>query len=160
MELVLTQADFDAMPTKLRHELFVWLSRGEAYDQAGEGLPLNREQAIALLREVSFHPAGARLKALIDRLAYADTARPPSKRRLIEALNEDGGRLGRYVATLNRLTSKVTGRPKARLCEYHKLTDGWSTHAATRAILRELLSTMKASGAREEPLWERAEASS
>jgi hypothetical protein len=156
MELVLTQADLDAMPADLRQQLFLHLvgtGTREGGDQ-GESALLSREQAIALLREVSFHRAGAHLRALLDRLAYGDAAEPPSKRRLTEALDQDKPRLGRYLATLNRLTAQVTGRSGAKLFEYRKTTDTYTVRAPTRGILRELLLTMKVSGKGEEPLWE------
>lgn len=156
MQLVLTQADLAAMPAGLREQLFLYLT---GTPQAGDrdkarGVHLTREQAIALLREVSFHRAGARLRALLERLAYGDAAKPPARQRMIEALEEDAPHLGRFLAALNRMTAKVTGQPGIKLCEYHKTTDTYSTDAATRALLRELFTTMKASGKQEEPLWE------
>jgi hypothetical protein len=156
MELVLTQADLDVMPAELRLQLFTYLgrTRGPGELDHGEGELLSREQAIGLLREVSFHRAGARLRVLLERLVHDATAKPPSRKRMIEALEEDGAQLGRYLATLNRITAKVTGRPDARLCEYQKAADAYRMHAETREILRDLLVTMKASGKQEEPLWE------
>lgn len=155
MELVLTQADLDAMPAELRQELFLYLAGagGGALGKT-EGAVLSREQAIALLREVSFHRAGARLRAVLDRLAYSDAARPPSKKRMTDALGEDSVHLGGDLATLNRMTAKVMGYPGARLCKYDRTADAYTADAATREILRELLVTMKASGKLEEPLWE------
>lgn len=156
MKLVLTQADLDAMPPELHQQLFQYLggTRGGGELETAEAAALSREQAIALLREVSFHRAGARLRAVVDRLAYSEAARPPSKERMTETLAEDGAHLGRYLATLNRLTAKVTGRSGAKLWTYDKATDAYTAHAATREVLRDLLLTMKASGKLEEPLWE------
>lgn len=156
MELVLTQADLDAMPAELRHRLFVHLGGGGGPGELdeGEAVPLSREQAIALVREVSFHRAGVHLRVLLDRLANGGVAKPPSRKRMIEALGEDGAHLGRYLAMLNRITAKVTEHPDARLCEYQKAADAYTTHPATREILRELLVTMRASGKQEEALWE------
>jgi hypothetical protein len=144
------------MPTGLRQQLFLHLCKNGGAGQPGqaEGVPLTRGHAIALLREVSFHRAGARLRVLLNQLAYGEAAKPPSRNRMIEALEEDGAHLGRYLATLNRMTAKVTGHPGAKLCEYHKTSDAYTAHAATREILRELFLTMKASGKLEEPLWE------
>lgn len=156
MELVLTQADLDAMPAGLRDQLFLYLGGAWGAGRPGEaeGVQLSREQAIALLREVSFHRAGAHLRALIDRLAYGDAAKPPSRVRMIEALEQEGAHLGRYLALLNRMTAKITGRPGVRLCEYHKGADNYVVRAQTREVLREVLATMKASAKGEEPLWE------
>lgn len=156
MELVLTQADLDAMPDGLRKQLFDYLgstwSAGEHHP--AEAAPLTREEATALLREVSFDRAGARLRLLLHRLAYADTARPPSRKRLVEALEGEGEHLGRYLGSLNRMTAKVTGHPGARLCEHERETDTYTVPAATRELIRELLTTMKELGKHEEPLWE------
>jgi hypothetical protein len=156
MELVFTQADLDAMPADLRRQLFLYLvgTRATERRDKGESALLSREHAIALLREISFHHAGAHLRVLLDRLAYGDAAQPPTKKRLIEVLEEDKAHLGRYLATLNRLTAQVTGRAGAKLFEYHKMADIYTVPAATRDILRELLLTMKVSGKGEEPLWE------
>lgn len=156
MELLLTQADFEAMPGRLRQELFLYLGGavGSGEIVEAESTSLAREEGIALLRQVSFHESGARLRVLLERMAYADPTKPLSKTRLLEILKEDAAHLGRYIATLNRMTAKVTGRPSARLCHYHKASDTYTVQVATRDLLRELLTTMKASGIREEPLWE------
>ena len=98
--------------------------------------------------------AGARLRLLLDRLAYSDAARPPTRLRLAEALQEGNAHLGRDLASLNRITAKVTGRSGSRLFHYDKASDGYVVHPATREILRGLLATLKVSGKQEEPLWE------
>lgn len=156
MELTLMQADIDAMPRGLREQLFSFLGgnwpAGEHH--LAETVSLTREQAITLLREVSFHHAGAHLRLLVERLAYADAARPPSRERLVEILENEGEHLGRYLGALNRITGKIIGRPGARLFEHHKEADTYTLPAATRDVLRELLSAMKMSGKGEEPLWE------
>jgi hypothetical protein len=156
MEILLTQADLDAMPSGLREQLFSYLGKtwpaGE--HQVAEAVSLTREQAIALLREVSFHHAGAHLRVLLERLAYADAGRPPTRDRLTEILKTQGEHLGLYLGFLNRITAKVTGRPGARLCDHQKDADIYTVPAATRALLRELLETLKSSGRGEEPLWE------
>ena len=156
MELVLTQADIDGMPSSLREQLFGYLggSWPSGEHHLAEAVPLDREQAIALLREVSFHRAGARLRLLVDRLAYADAARAPSRDRLVEVLEDDGEHLGRYLGALNRIMARVTKHSSARLCEHQKETDTYTVPAASRKILRELLTTMKTSGRGEEPLWD------
>lgn len=156
MELILTQVDLDTMPAELRRELFLYLGRAVRPSEAGEleGTPLDREHVIALLREVSFHRSGARLRVLLDRLAYGDAARPPSRQRMTEALEADGVHLGRYVGTLNRIAAKVTGQPGIKLCQYHHARDAYTAHPATRGMLRDVLAAIKASGEKEEPLWE------
>lgn len=156
MELVLTQADPEAMPGRLRNELFRHLGGAVVSGEiaAAESASLAREEGIALLRQVSFHQSGARLRVLLERIASADPARPVSKKRLLELLKEDAVHLGRDIATLNRMTAKATANPRAKHCRYDKVTDTYTIHAATREALRELLMTMKASGVREEPLRE------
>jgi len=156
MELLLTQADLDAMPDQLREQLFRHLTGNRAASGrlAPELVPLTADQATALLREVSFHPAGAQLHLVLERLAYTDAARPPAGQRLMDALDEKGAHLGRYLAALNRMTAKVTGRPGARLWDRHKDEDTYTVPAATREHLRDLLSTMKKSGKHEEAQWE------
>lgn len=156
MELLLTQADLDQMPAALREQLFRYLACVRAPGEPGPdaGAQLDRAQAIGLLREISFDPAGDRLRTLVERLAYGDAARPPTRKRLMEALEEDSPHLARHLASLDRMTAKVTGRPGARLCAHGKINDSYTVPAATRKLLRELLATMKASGRGEEPLWE------
>ena len=156
MELVLSQADLDGLPAALREQLFRHLAGAHVRREGGTeaGAPLDREQAIALLREISFHRAGEHLRALLARLAYGEAARPPTRARLLEALEADGRRLAHDLASLDRLVAKVTGRPGARLSDYDKATDSYAVHAATREALRDVLATMKASGRQEEPLWE------
>ena len=144
------------MPSGLREQLFGFLAgswpTGEHH--LAETVSLTREQAIALLREISFHHAGARLRLLLARLAYADAARPPTRQRLVEILESEGEHLGRYLGALNRTTAKIVGRPGARLFEHHKEVDTYSVPAVSREVLRELLTTMKVPGTGEEPLWE------
>ena len=155
MELTLTQADLDGMPAELRQALFLYLGRGGRSSKPGEldGASLDREHVIALLREISFHRSGAKLRVLIDRLAYSDAARPPSRQRMTEALEADGVHLGRYVAALNRITEKVTGQPGIKLCQYDHARDAYMAHPATRHLLRDVLAKIKASGKTEEPPW-------
>jgi hypothetical protein len=155
MELVLTEADLQRMPAELRHQLFLYLGRTMGPDEGdkAEGGPLTREHAIAVLREVSFHRAGGCLRLLLERLSYADAARPPTRKRLTAALGENGAHLGQYVAALNRIAAKVAGHPGLKLCQYHQAGDAYTAHAATRGVLRDLLAAMKASGKNEEPPW-------
>jgi hypothetical protein len=156
MELLLTQADLDRMPAALRDQLFVHLAGVHGPGEHGReaGTQLDREQATALLREVSFHPAGDSLWPLLEHLASGKGARPPTRERLMEALKEDSPQLGRHLASLDRLTAKVIGRPGVRLCAHDRTDDSYAMHAATRQLVRELLATMNASGRKEEPLWE------
>ena len=156
MELVLSQADLDGLPAALREQLFLHLAGTHVRREGGTeaGAQLDREQVIAVLREISFHHAGEHLRALLARLAYGEAARPPTRARLMEALEVDGPHLARDLASLDRMVTKVTGRPAERLSEYDKATDSYAVPAATRALLRDVLATMKASGKQEEPLWE------
>ena len=155
MELVLTDDDLERMPAELRHQLFLYLGGTLGSDEGDKaaGALLTRQQAIAVLREVSFHRDGDCLGTLLHRLAYNDTAKPPSRKRLIAVLGDNGARLGRYVATLNRMGTKATGHKGIKLCQYHPENDTYTAHAATRRILRDLLAVTKASGKNEEPPW-------
>jgi hypothetical protein len=155
MQLVLTEADLERMPAALRHQIFLYLGRTLGPDECDttEGAPLTRQQAIAVLREVSFHRSGACLRVLLDRLSYGDAAKPPSQKRLTTALGENGAHLGQHVGTLNRIAAKAAGRPSLKLCQYHEESDAYTAHPATRAVLRDLLAVIKASGKNEEPPW-------
>jgi hypothetical protein len=157
MELLLTQADLAAMPGRLRRDLFLYLGGAVASGEIAEAdstTSLTREEGIGLLRQVSFHQSGAHLRVLLERMAFAEQAKPLSKKRLLEIVKEDSIHLGRYIASLNRMTGKIVGHPGAKLCRYDKATETYAVHVATRNMLRELLTTMKASGTQEEPLWE------
>ncbi|MGO8915080.1 MAG: hypothetical protein ACLQJR_04160 [Stellaceae bacterium] len=166
MELTLTRSDLDAMPPKLRHQLLLYLegrprSQGrrpqgsQATESKTAASPLERRQVAALLRDISFHRIGKPLRALLDRLAYDDTGRPPTRRKLAAALpTVERARLSQYVAVLNRLASKAAKQPGLRFCCFVRGKDTYAIHPATRQWLRELLPGIERAGKQEEPLWE------
>lgn len=166
MELTLTRSDLDAMPPKLRHQLLLYLegrprSQGRrphgsrAVESKTAASPLERRQVAALLRDISFHRLGKPLRALLDRLAYDDTGKPATRRRLAAALpTGERSRLSQYAAVLNRLAVEAAGQPGLRLCCFVRSKDTYTIHPATRQWLRDLLPGIERAGEREEPLWE------
>jgi len=165
MGLTLTQSDLDAMPSKLRDQLALYLKararsripRAKASLAATKisASPLDQQYAAALLRDVSFHPLGKRLHALLDRLAYDDTGSPPTRRILAAALPaRERPRLSRYVVMLNRLAAKAAKQSGLRLCRFVRSQGVYAIHPSTRQVLRALLPGIKRAGEHEEPLWE------
>ena len=43
---------------------------------------------MGLLRQVSFHQSGAHLRVLLERMAFAEPAKPLSKKRLLEIVKK------------------------------------------------------------------------
>jgi hypothetical protein len=165
MGLTLTQSDLDAMPSKLRDRLALYLkararsrvpsAKASLVEPKSAASPLNQQYVAALLRDMSFHRLGRRLHALLDRLAYDDTGSPPTRRNLAAALPaRERPHLGRYVAMLNRLAAKAAKQPGLRLCRFVRSQGVYAIHPATRQVLRALLPGIKRAGEHEEPLWE------
>ena len=156
MELLLTQADFDAMPAELREQLLLHLAGrfGAREDEGAEGVALDREQVTALIREVSFHHAGGQIRVLLQQLVDGETGKSPTRTRIIDAMQEDAAHFGRHLAALDRMVAKVSGRRHARLCRHDRKVDTYTMKPRTRTLIRELLATIKASGKDEEPMWE------
>jgi hypothetical protein len=91
MELLLTQADLAAMPGRLRRDLFLYLGGAVASGEIAEAdstTSLTREEGIGLLRQVSFHQSGAHLRVLLEQMAFAEPAKPLSKKRLLEIVKK------------------------------------------------------------------------
>ncbi len=159
MRLTLTGSDLDAMPATLRHRLLRYLDqqarsksvRRAAPRDASAAAAFDRRQVTALLRDISFHPKGRRLRALLDRLARDDSGR----QKLAAALPAgERAYLGRYVALLNRLAAKAAGRQALRLCGFVRSDNAYVIDPATRQHLRDLLPGIEHAGEQEEPLWE------
>lgn len=156
MQLTLSERDLELMPLELRHQLFLYLGQaqlpGEAADN--DATPLDRSQVIALLREVSFHPDGRALHALLEKFAYAEDSDAPGQERLVKAVSGDEPKLRHHLAVLNRLTARAANQPHARLWRYHRDSRRYAAHLTTRQLIRDVLPTLARSGKDEEPLWE------
>lgn len=155
IELKLSRSDLDAMPSDLRRRLFAYLEglpRSAESDAVGS--QFERQDVAALLRDISFHPRGRSLRAILDRLTYDNEANPPSRQKLGEALpSADRAQLGRYVAVLNRLAAKAAKKRNVQLCRFDRGKKVYTAHPATRRWLRELLPGIEHAGEQEEPLW-------
>lgn len=156
IELKLTRADLDAMPAGLRHQLLAYIE-GLARPAENKAVAsrLERQQVVALLREISFHKLGRSLRALLDHLAYDDEASAPNRQKLAEVLpTGDRPRLGRYIGVLNRLAAKVAKKPDLELCCFERRKGIYTADPQTRRLLRDLLPGIERAGENEEPLWE------
>lgn len=155
IEMKLTRADLDAMPSDLRRRLFAYLEGLPRSEESGTaGSRFERQDVAALLRDISFHRRGRSLRAILDRLTYDDEANPPSRLKLGEALSStDRAKLGRYVALLNRLAAKAAKKRNTQLCRFHRGKNIYTAHSVTRRWLRELLPGIEHAGEQEEPLW-------
>jgi len=167
MQLTLTESDLAAMPTALRQDLLAYLAtrrkavpagarrrRGDIAAVVYEGLAvLDRSQAIALVREVSF---GRELKGvhdLLEALSYETDGDAPGRDRLARLLQLDDARhLRRYFAAVKRLLGRLT-HDAAPLMRYSRHTRSYLVHPITRANLREVFARLARSGEGEEPLW-------
>ena len=156
MELVLTEADLKLMPTELREQLLQYLAELVSASEpiTEKNLSLTRDQAAALLREISFHRSGADLHRVLAQLTRTGRTRFLSRKRMSEALRIDGKLIGQYVTVLNQIAAKIAGSRDVRLFKYYKTRDSYAIEPSTRQLLRDVLKTMKASGKLEEPLWE------
>jgi len=96
---------------------------------------------------------GKILNVLLKRLTHGAAA--PTRKILERALPGTARRsLGRHLSTLNRVATRVTKRPNAKLWRYQPAEDVYAVHPATRTALRELIPVLARSGRSEEPLWE------
>lgn len=164
MQVTVTAADLAAMPAGLRQELLDYLAtrrkapfkrpRPSAGAPRFEGLAvLDRGQAIALLRSVSFGRELKGLHDLLEALAYDKDADAPKLLGLMRMLQLDHRRgLQRYFAAIRRRLKSVT-RGGAPLLRYWRRGDAYLVHPATRASLREVLAQLAQSGEGEEPAW-------
>lgn len=168
MQLTLTASDLAAMPTALRQDLLAYLAtrrkalpagarkrRGD--DTAGvgyEGLAvLDRDEAIALVREVSFGRELKGLHDLLEALSYEADGDAPGRDRLARLLSLDDTRhLRRYFEAVKRLLRRLT-HDAAPLTRYSRRTGTYLVHPITRANLREVFAQLARSGEGEEPLW-------
>jgi hypothetical protein len=168
MQLILTEADLAAMPASLRHDLLAYMAthrkvsrsvvarrRGaDAESTRLEGLAvLDRSQAIALVRSVSFGRQLKGLHDLFEAFSYEKDGEAPGPERLARLLKVDDPRhLRRYFDAIKRLLKPVT-RDTARLARYSRRNGTYLVHPITRASLREVFAQLARSGEGEEPLW-------
>ena len=168
MQVILTAADLAAMPTALRQDLLAYLAtrrkpstasgarqrRATAESGTFDGLAvLDRDQAISLVRQVSF---GHRLKGLhdlLEALSYEKDGDAPGPAHLAHLLKlENVRRLRRYFDALRRLLKQVT-RDILPIVRYSRRSETYLVHPATRASLREIFAQLARSGEGEEPPW-------
>lgn len=156
MQLTLSERDLELMPTELRRQLFLYLGQVQSPEEEAdhEATPLDRSQVIALVREVSFHPDGRALHALLEKFAYAADGDAPGQERLVKAVSGEEAKLRHHLAVLNRLTARAANQPHARLWRYHRDSRRYTAHPTTRQTIRDVLPTLARSGKDEEPLWE------
>jgi hypothetical protein len=167
MQVVLTASDLAAMPTGLRQELLAYLATRRKLPLGGSverrrasetaqfnGLAaLDRDQALALVRDVSFGRKLKGLHDLLEALAYEKDGDAPGVDRLTRLLKLDDARhLRRYFAACRRLLKQVT-REAAPITRYSRQTGTYLVHPTTRASLREVFATLTQSGEGEEPPW-------
>ena len=167
MQLTLTEFDLAAMPSALRQDLLAYMAtrrkvhpggatrrRADAQSARFEGFAvLDRSQAIALVRGVSF---GRQLKGLHDLLeafSYERDGEAPGPERLARLLKVDDPRhLRRYFEAIKRLLKPVMHNT-VPLARYSRRCRTYVVHPTTRASLREVFAQLARSGEGEEPLW-------
>ena len=167
MQLILTASDLAAMPTALRQDLLTYLAarrkavpgsarqqRVKAESPVYAGLAvLRRDEAVALVRNVSFGRALKGLHDLLAAFAYGKDADAPSPERLTRLLKLDDPRhLRRYFDAIKRLLKQVTV-DAAPLTRYSRRTGTYLVNPITRASLREVFAQLASSGEGEEPSW-------
>lgn len=166
MQVTLTESDLAAMPTALRQELLAYLERrrkavpraaGRRRGPAGHATidlaVLDRDQAIALVRNVSFGHSLQGLHDLLKALSYEQDGDAPKPEQLARLLKvEDSRHLRRYFDAIKRLL-KRTMDDTAPLARYSRRTGTYLVDPLTRASLREVFIQLARSGEGEEPLW-------
>jgi hypothetical protein len=168
MQVILTATDLAAMPTALRQDLLAYLAtrrkgaapssarrqRGDSESATFDGLAvLDRGQAVALVRNVSFGRELRGLHQLLEALAYQADGEAPGPERLARLLKLDDRRhLRRYFDAIKRLLKQVTD-DTVPLARYSRRTGGYLVHPTTRASLREVFAQLAGSGEGEEPPW-------
>jgi hypothetical protein len=168
MQLILTESDLAAMPSSLRQDLLEYLTtrrkvspsgaarrrRADAESASFEGLAvLDRGQAIALVRSVSFGRPLKGLHDLLEAFSYEKDGEAPGPERLARLLKvDDPGHLRRYFDAIKRLLKQVT-HDTMPLARYSRRTGTYSVHPVSRASLREVFDQLARSGEGEEPLW-------
>ena len=156
------------MPTALRQDLLAYLAARRKRAAPGAFMPrhaaaesgvfdglavLNRDQAVALVRNVSFGRELKGLHDLLEALAYekeGDAPKPEGLGRLLKL--DDRRQLRRYLAALKRVLKQVTG-DIAPITRYSRRSGTYLVHPNTRGTLREVFAQVAQSGEGEEPPW-------
>jgi hypothetical protein len=168
MQVILTASDLTAMPAALREELLAYLAtrrktaalsgarRRHATADNGmfDGLAvLDRDQATALIRNVSFGRKLRGLHDLLEALSYEKDGDAPGREQLARLLTLDDARhLRRYFNAIERCVKPFT-HDTAPILRYSRRTGSYLVHPTTRASLREVFAQLARSGEGEEPLW-------
>jgi hypothetical protein len=168
MQVILTASDLAAMPATLRQELLAYIAtrrkpsassgarqrRGRGEGGMFDGLAvLDRDQAISLVRSVSFGRKLRGLHDLLEALSYERDGDAPSPERLARVLKLDDKRhLRRYFGAVRRLL-KQAARDILPMMRYSRRTGTYLVHPTTRARLREVFAQLARSGNGEEPPW-------
>jgi hypothetical protein len=167
MQVILTATDLAAMPTALRQDLLAYLAtrrkraapsgarrRGDVESAKFDDLAvLDRGQAVALVRNVSFGRELKGLHDLLEALAYQTDGEAPGPERIARLLKLDARRhLRRYFDATKRLLKQVTSET-VPLARYSRRSGTYLVHPTTRASLREVFAQLARSGEGEEPPW-------
>lgn len=167
MQVILTATDLAAMPTALRQDLLAYLATRKPAAPSGarrrradgesatfvDLAMLDRGQAVALVRNVSFGRELKGLHDLLEALAYDTDGEAPGPERLARLLKLDDRRhLRRYFEAIKRLLKPVI-HDAAPLARYSRRTGTYLVHPITRASLREVFAQLARSGEGEEPPW-------
>jgi hypothetical protein len=167
MQVILTASDLAAMPTALRQELLAYLAtrrksaapsagtrRGAGESKIFDGLAvLDRDQAMELVRQVTFGEEFKGLHELLAALSYEKDADAPGPERLARLLKLDDARhLRRHFNAIRRLL-KQSAKLTAPLLRYSRRTRSYLVQPITRANLRQVLAGLAQSGEGEEPPW-------
>jgi hypothetical protein len=156
MQLILSDEDLAHMSPELREQLFHYLGQpglsGESMEH--EPTPLDLGQVMALLRDVSFHPDGNALRALVEKFAYAEDGQAPHREHLLKFIKGDEKTLSHALSILNRLAARAAHQRHTRLWSFDRPAQQYRVHPTTRQVLKEALTILARSGKGEEPLWE------
>ena len=156
------------MPTTLRQDLLDFLATRRKPSASGptrrrpeagergvfDGLAvLDRDQATALVRNVSFGRKLKGLHDLLEALSYQKDADAPTPQQLAHLLKlGDVRHLRRYFAAIGRLLKQVT-QDAAPITRHSRRSGAYLVHPITRASLREVFAELAQTGEGEEPPW-------
>jgi hypothetical protein len=168
MQVILTATDLATMPTALRQDLLAYLAtrrkpaapsgarrrRADGESATFDDLAmLDRSQAVALVRNVSFGRELKGLHDLLEALAHDTDGEAPGPERLARLLKLDDRRhLRRYFGAIKRLLKPVI-HDAVPLARYSRRTGTYLVHPITRASLREVFAQLARSGEGVEPPW-------
>lgn len=161
MQITLTDGDLKRMPAWLRRDFLLFLaladrtSRGVEPEPAEQLAILDRAQALALIRNVSFGGGERVSHDLLRALAYEKDDEAPTVNQLISQLDlKNEQQLRDVLNGLTRLVRLVTHDPAAQFARLSGPDRGFVVHPISRDILRNAFAILGRSGEQEEPLWE------